>query len=91
MRLVVGLRPAADTIDKPDLPRWAEPRLQSHGWVALGGLLDGRPVSYTPGPGGELLAGPETSRRHIRHASRRAEGLGLRLVSGCAGRPVSDT
>ena len=41
-----------------------------------------RPVSYTPGPGGELLAGPETSRRHVRHASRRAEGLGLRLVSG---------
>ena len=26
-------------------------------------------------------AGPEASRRHVRHASRRAEGLGLRLVS----------
>ena len=25
-------------------------------------------------------AGPEASRRHVRHASRRAEGLGLRLV-----------
>ena len=25
-------------------------------------------------------AGPEASRRHVRHASRRAEGQGLRLV-----------
>ena len=30
---------------------------------------------------GGKLAGPEASRRHVRHASRRAEGLGLRLVS----------
>ena len=34
MRLVVGLRPVSDTLDKPDLARWAEPRLRSHGWVA---------------------------------------------------------
>ena len=45
-----------------------------------------RPVSYTLGPeaGWRVAgwAGPEASRRHVRHASRRAEGLGLRLVSG---------
>ena len=36
-------------------------------------------------------AGPEASRRHVRHASRRAEGLGLRLVSGWHTlRPVSE-
>ena len=36
-------------------------------------------------------AGPEASRRHVRHASRRAEGLGLRLVSGWHTlRPVPD-
>ena len=54
-----------------------------------------RPVSYTLGPeaGWQVAgwAGPEASRRHVRHASRRAEGLGLRLVSGWHTlRPVSD-
>ena len=43
-----------------------------------------RPVSYTLGPeaGWRVAgwAGLEASRRHVRHASRRAEGLGLRLV-----------
>ena len=42
-----------------------------------------RPVSYTLGPeaGWRVAgwAGPEA--RHVRHASRRAEGLGLRQVS----------
>ena len=54
--------------------------------MCLGGLLDGQgPVSYTLGPEAGWRvgwAGPEASRRHVRHASRRAEGLGLRLVSG---------
>ena len=59
-------------------------------WLRLGGLGCAcgwaRPVSYTLGPeaGWRVAgwAGPEASRRHVRHASRRAEGLGLRLVSG---------
>ena len=57
-------------------------------WAVLGG-----PVSYTLGPeaGWRVAgwAGPEASRRHVRHASRRAEGLvsgwhTLRPVLGCA-------
>ena len=43
-------------------------------------------MSYTLGPeaGWRVAgwAGPEASRRHVRHASRRAGGLGLKLVSG---------
>ena len=48
--------------------RWA-------GWaeLCLGGLLDGQGLFHTH-------LGLEASRRHVRHA--RAEGLGLRLVSG---------
>ena len=42
----------------------------------MGGLLPGTSA-------GRAEAGwAEASRRHVRHASRRAEGLGLRLVSG---------
>ena len=50
------------------------------GWVAGGA----RSVSYTLEAGWQVAgwAGSEASRRHVRHASRRAEGLGLRLVSG---------
>ena len=56
------------------------------GWaeLCLGGLLDGQGLCHTHlGLSGWRVgwAGPEASRRHVRHASRRAEGLGLRLVS----------
>ena len=55
------------------------------GWaeLCLGGLLDGQGLCHTHlGLSGWRVgwAGPEASRRHVRHASRRAEGLGLRLV-----------
>ena len=64
------------------------------GWAALclGGSLDGQSLSHTHlGLRVAGWAGPEASRRHVRHASRRAEGLGLRLVSGWHTlRPVSD-
>ena len=58
------------------------------GGLCLGGSLDGQGLSHTHlglRLGSELLAGPEASRRHV--ASRRAEGLGLRLVSGWTLRP----
>ena len=56
------------------------------GWaeLCLGGLLDGQGLCHTHlGLSGWRVgwAGPEASRRHVRHASRRAEGLGLRRVS----------
>ena len=57
------------------------PGSRTTGWaeLCLGGA---RPVSYTLGPeAGWRVAGPEASRRHVRHASRRAEGLAsLRLA-----------
>ena len=73
MRLVVGLRPVSDTLDKPELARWAEPGRAglSCAWRVAGWA---RPVSYTLGWQVAGWAGPEASRRHVRHASK---GLGL--------------
>ena len=68
-------------------------RLRSYGWVAgcrAAGVLGrvagwARPVSYTLGPEAGWQVAGWAGPRHVRHASRRAEGLGLRLVLRGAG------
>ena len=61
-------------------------------WAGWAGRVAGS-VSYTLGPeaGWQVAgwAGPEACRRHVRHASRRAEGLGL--TGWHTLRPVSHT
>ena len=71
---------------QPDQAAGCAWNLGRAGWaeLCLGGLLDGQGLCHTHlGLSGWRVgwAGPEASRRHVRHASRRAEGLGLRLVS----------